>query len=374
MGETRSVTDSRSNYSSTVEENPEEIWRRCTRFLTGGPRSRPAEILAALAEAAADDETGDHYGAGEIVSSFEAEVAELLGKEAAAFMPTGTMAQQIALRLWCERKGVNTVAFHPMAHLETHEEKAYQALHGLHAVLAGEPRRLLTVEDLEAVAEPIAALLLELPQRDIGGRLPAWNDLAAQINWAHDCGAAVHMDGARLWESAPFYGRPYAEIAAPFDSVYVSFYKTLGALAGAALAGPEGFIREARVWRRRHGGDLFQFYPYVISARTQLHAKLDQIPRYVEDARNLALALSDLDGVEILPNPPQTNMMHLFLRGDREMLLERALEIAREDGVGLFRRLDAADVPGWCRFELAIGDEPTLSPDEARQYMARVVA
>lgn len=358
-----------------TEENPESMWRRCERFLGGGPGERPAEALAALAQAASTDEVGDHYGSGAVVPAFEAEIAGLLGKEAALFLPTGTMAQQIALRLWCERNHTNTVAFHPMTHLETHEEKGYQKLHGLHAVLPGDPRRLLTLQDLQTVVDPVSVLLLELPQRDIGGQLPVWDDLVSQIEWAHNRGAAVHMDGARLWESAPFYGRPYAEIAALFDSVYVSFYKTLGALAGAALAGQEDFIAEARVWRRRHGGDLFHFYPYVISARTQLHAQLGRIPEFVERARALAGVLDGIDGVEVLPNPPQTNMMHVFLRGDYEQLMERALNIAREDRVMLFRRLSTTDVPGWHSFELSIRDgSPSLDPDEARQYMVRLVA
>src|SRR5579884_559403 len=234
--------------TTTSEEDTEEIWRRCERFLAGRPLPKPSEALATLAGAAADDPAGDRYGAGEVVSAFEAEIAELLGKEAAVFMPTGTMAQQIALRLWCKRKGLNSVVFHPMAHLETHEEKAYQVMHGLRAILACNPKRLLTLEDLQSVAEPFAVLLLELPQRDIGGQLPEWDDLVAQVEWAHERGAAVHMDGARLWESAPFYGRPYAEIAALFDSVYVSFYKGIGGLAGAVLAGSAELVAEARVW------------------------------------------------------------------------------------------------------------------------------
>jgi hypothetical protein len=81
------------------------------------------------------------------------------------------------------------------------------------------------------VAEPLAALLVELPQREIGGLLPAWDDLVAQVGWARDRDTAVHLDGARLWEAAAGYERSPAEVAALFDSVYVSFYKGIGALA-----------------------------------------------------------------------------------------------------------------------------------------------
>src|SRR6185436_5025530 len=145
----------------------------------------------------------------------------LLGKEAAVFMPSGTMAQQIALRIWADRKGPRRVAFHPLCHLELHEHKGYQLLHGLHGVLVGSPHQLMTLADLEAVAEPLAALLVELPQRGIGGQLPPWDDLTRMLESARGRGAAIHLDGARLWETAPFYRRSYAEIAGLFDSVYV---------------------------------------------------------------------------------------------------------------------------------------------------------
>ncbi len=150
-----------------------------------------------------------------MVATLETEVRELLGKPAAVFMPSGTMAQQIALRIHADRTGRHVVAFHPTCHLELHEDKAYQRLHGLIGRTLGDGRGLLTLADLEGVREPLAALLIELPQREIGGRLPEWDDLVAQVAYARDRGAAVHLDGARLWESGPFYGRPLSEIAGP---------------------------------------------------------------------------------------------------------------------------------------------------------------
>src|SRR4029077_3765674 len=127
-----------------------------------------------------DDLAADEYGEGGTVAVLEAEVRALLGRPGAVFMPSGTMAQQIALRIHADRRGSRVVAFHPTCHLELHEDKAYQRLHGLVGRTVGNPRELITLADLKGIDEPIAALLLELPQREIGGRLPAWKDLVAQ--------------------------------------------------------------------------------------------------------------------------------------------------------------------------------------------------
>src|SRR5262249_35988329 len=163
--------------------------------------------------------------------------------------PTGAMAQQVALRIHAETRSRAGVAFHPQCHMEANEQHGYAVVHGLRAHLLGDRHRLVTPADLDAVGEPLAALLLELPQRDIGGQLPVWEDLVAVIDRARARDAAVHMDGARLWEAQPFYDRPHAEIAALFDSAYVSLYKGLEGVRGAVLAGDEQFIAAAQVWR-----------------------------------------------------------------------------------------------------------------------------
>ena len=235
----------------------------CDHALQDHGLRKAADMLAELATLSADDLTIDEYGDGGAVAILESEVRELLGKPAAVFMPSGTMAQQIALRIHADRTNRRVVAFHPTCHLELHEDKAYQRLHGLVGLTLGNGRELLTLADIEAVREPLAALLIELPQREIGGRLPAWDDLVAQVAHVRERGAAVHLDGARLWESGPFYGRALSEVAALFDSVYVSFYKGLGGLAGSMLLGDDDLIAEARAWRSRHGGTLYQLWPYA---------------------------------------------------------------------------------------------------------------
>src|SRR4029079_8440319 len=126
------------------------------------------------------------------------------------------------------------------------------------------------------------------PQRGIGGQLPSWDELVAIVGWARERGVALHLDGARLWEAAPFYRRSHKEIAGLFDSVYVSFYKGLGGIAGCVLAGPASFIAEARVWQRRHGGTVVHLFPYVLSARLALAERLGRMPAYVARAATLA--------------------------------------------------------------------------------------
>lgn len=140
-------------------QEAQNILRACTRHLTHDYPKTPRQVLSELTEITDPELAADHYGQGEIINRFERDIAELLGKEAAVFIPSGTMCQQIALRIWANRRGTQNVAFHPKSHLEIHEEHAYQRLHGLNAILVGSPDRLLTLADLKAIAEPIGVLL-----------------------------------------------------------------------------------------------------------------------------------------------------------------------------------------------------------------------
>ncbi|HEX4257718.1 MAG TPA: beta-eliminating lyase-related protein, partial [Streptosporangiaceae bacterium] len=206
---------------------------RCRTFLSGDGNVRPAELLLSIGESVVPDT----YGEGGVVAELESVVAELLGFPAAVFLPSGTMAQAATLRVHADERGRRTVLWHPMCHLATHEGEAYSRVHALVGRAVGDQNRLLALDDLEPVAEPVAALLLELPQRDLGGQLPAWDDLVAQIAWARHRGSAAHLDGARLWEASAGYGRSPAESAALFDTAYVSFYKGIGAMPGCCVAG-----------------------------------------------------------------------------------------------------------------------------------------
>jgi threonine aldolase len=307
----------------------------------------------------------DTYGEGGVVAELEAEISRLLGKPAAVFLPSGTMAQQAVLRVHADTRQRRTVLFHPMCHLEQHEEQAYQRLHGLIGRPVGSRDRLITLADLTAIAEPPGALLLELPQRDLGGQQPAFDDLVAQVDWARERDAATHLDGARLWESAAGYGKSPAEIGALFDTVYVSFYKGIGALAGCCAAGPEDVIAQVREWRRRMGGTLYGLWPGAASALSCLAERLPKFPAYLEHARAIAAALAAVPGVTVIPDPPQVPMMHLLLRADRDDYAKAAWSLAEDSGIWTSPEPMRTADPSVQRLELSVGDATLgFTPEE----------
>ena len=344
---------------------------QCTVFLAGHGPLTAASLLASIPA----DTVLDRYGQGGAVAELEEEIGGLLGKQATVFVPSGTMAQQSVLRVHADRRQRRTVIFHPMCHLDRHEGQAYQRLHGLTGRPAGDPDRLLTIGDLTAIAEPPAALLIELPQRDLGGQQPDWAGLVAQAGWARERGAAVHLDGARLWESTAGYGKPPAEIAALFDTVYVSFYKGIGALPGCCVAGPADTIAEVREWRQRMGGTLFGLWPNAASALTCLRRRLPLMPGYLSHARAIAAALGGVAGVRVGHDPPQVPMLHLLLGTTQEAYTAAARKLAAEQRIWVRPKAGTTADPGVQRMELSVGDATcALEPGQVRDIVSALLA
>ncbi|MDF3145533.1 MULTISPECIES: beta-eliminating lyase-related protein [unclassified Streptomyces] len=343
------------------------------------------ERLALLGEARALDlhdldESADLYGDG-IVGALEEKVAGLLGKEAAAFFPTGTMAQQVALRCWAGRTGNPTVALHALAHPEVHERDAFSQVSGLRPVQVTSEPRLPTADEVRGFDEPFGALMLELPLRDAGFVLPSWEELTEVVEAARERDAVVHFDGARLWESTVHFGRPLEEIAGLADSVYVSFYKSLDGFGGAVLAGPQTLVDEARAWRHRYGGMIFQQFPTVLSALAGLERELPRLPEYVAHARVVAAALREgfaaagVPWTRVHPEPPHTNEFQVWLPYDADVVTEAALRQAEETKTVLFGHPWDAKGPGLACTEVyvrAAGLEWTA--DDVKTAVAEFVA
>lgn len=336
----------------------------CDRNVFWHPQRTPAEALAALAEsAAAYDLTWDRYGEHGPVEQLEAELTELFGIEAAAFFPSGTMAQQCVLRTWCDRAGTLRVALPDLAHLLVHEAGGPALLHGFRFEHLTTGRRTPDVEALAAIPGRLAAVMVELPLRDAGCVLPTWDELAELSAATRARGAAFHIDGARLWESQPFYDRPYAEIATLADTTYVSFYKGLGGIAGAALVGPADVLAEARLWRKRMGGTLFHATAEAVSALVALRGVLPRFADHLAWARALAAALPG-HGITPNPDPPHIPTFEVFAAGDADEVNERLIVLMEREKLVLSGPWRAAGEPGRVTAELmcsvSAGDhEPT---------------
>lgn len=329
----------------------DELYAHCNNVLPGhGPNRMMKDVFQELANGLDGTETLDRYGSGDYLSAFESEVAEMFGKPAAVFLPSGTMAQQIALRIWCERSNNFTVAMHPTAHPEFAEQFSYQFLQDMRRLQFGAPEnlgnRMLTLNDFQSLGKKPGAILLELPYRPLGCQLPEWDELTAIHDWAQENKIPFHLDGARIWQCKSFYKKEYGQIGDLFDSLYVSFYKDLGGLCGSMLLGSEDFIREAKLWQIRYGGRLFTQAPFIVSDRLGMQRALPQIDSWIESAREVAAILSEFDPLTVNPNPPHVNIFQLYVEGDPEQMTQRHMDIAEQTGTFLFHKLNPTAMPG----------------------------
>ncbi|WP_417666608.1 threonine aldolase family protein [Pseudidiomarina sp.] len=328
------------------------------------PPESMAAVLRQLADRAEGVDEPDVYGNGALIEDFEAKLAALLGKPAALFLPSGTLAQPLALKIHALARQNNHVGLHPSSHLVLHEHDGYQQLWGLKGHLIGQPEQVPTLSDLQQLeAQQLAAIVLELPMREIGGQLPQWTDLQAQSQWAKERGIAVHFDGARLWHCPAYYQRSLAEICELADSVYVSLYKDIGGIAGAILAGSASFIAEAKIWSRRAGGNLISMYPYILAAEKGIEDNLAAVADAVVYARELGLLLGSIDGVTVNPSEPQGAMFHLHIDRDEEALMQAITEYANTHRI-IVLPLPRANKNGRCVCEISVGRRTMQQPTE----------
>jgi threonine aldolase len=369
VGDHPAEDDAEGTAAWPTTEQVEAAFLRCDRWIRwDGPRT--ADRLRGTIP---EDVEADVYGAGGVVEELEAEVARVLGAPAAVAMPTGTMAQQIALRIWADRAGRRGVALHPTSHMLLWESHAHEWVHDLRTVRLGTALAPWTVGDVEGLGQPVAAVAVEVPLRELGGRLPAWRDLAALREAAGRRGAAVHLDGARIWEAAAGYGRTPADVAACADSTYVSFYKGLGAIAGAALVGDEDLVAEARVWRHRHGGQQIGMWPWAASALQALRTRLDRFEAHLAVARDVVARLDDVEGLEAVPAVPETSMVHLHLEVQPGPFRAAALALAEGQGIATFATCWPTARPRWSVVELSAGEATVAAGAEAVATAIRTV-
>lgn len=269
---------------------------------------------AAMRAAMASAEVGDDvYGEDPTAARLEARVAELLGKEAALFVPSGTMANQLALLLHC-RPG-DEVIVGAGTHCVEYESGGAAAWAGVQFAVAGEAGLFDAAAMRAAIRPPAdwlprsALVVVENTHNRAGGRVFPQHDVVAIAAAAGAAGLRVHLDGARLWNASAATGLDAATLAAPADTVAVCFSKGLGAPAGSALAGPRALVHEARRLRKRLGGGMRQVGVLCAAALHALEHHRERLPEDHANARALAERLAAEDGCAIDPAAVETNIV-----------------------------------------------------------------
>ncbi|WP_210503966.1 threonine aldolase family protein [Nocardioides xinjiangensis] len=327
--------------------------------------------LAAFAEQ--HDIAWDRYGERGAVEQLETEVAELLGKPAAVMFPSGVMAQQAALRAWCDRSGSRRVALPDLSHLVHHEQDGPRRVLGLELEWLTSGRATPTAAALAAVGGRLGAAMVELPLRDAGCLLPTWDELVELSEAARDRGVPLHADGARIWESVPYWDRTLAEAAALFDSMYVSLYKGLGGSSGALVVCPEDLAGELRAWRQRMGGTIFSMTTAAVGGLMGLRERLPRFGDYRSWAVELAGALHE-HGIRTFPEVPHIATFLAYAPGTADEVNERVVAWAEEHAVVPSGLWSAADVPGWVQTELTCYESAAArEPGEVARLLAEVV-
>lgn len=301
------------------------------QFRSDGLALSPAEYAALLAEIAAGRGIAiDDYSRGGVVAELEARMAAWLGKEAAVFLPTGTLANHLAVRLLA-RRGRRVLVQHE-SHLYNDEGDCAQTLSGLTLVPLAPGRATITLGEIEAategapemrVAVPVGAIALETPVRRCAGAAFDPAELRAITAFARARGIGLHLDGARLLIEAAYTGIAPEATAALFDTVYVSLWKYLNAANGAILAGPRALLDGLYHQRRMFGGSLPRAWPDAAVALHFLDGFGQRFAAAVAAAEVLFAALAG--SAAVVRRPGATNVTLLRIAGAEAAALPERL-------------------------------------------------
>jgi threonine aldolase len=295
--------------------------------------TRPTPAMRAAMQAA---EVGDDvFGEDPTVNRLQERVAALLGKEAALFVPSGTMSNQVCVKTHTQPG--DELLCETTCHIYNSEAGGPAVLSGVTCRTVPGDHGVLDVTQLEDKVRPdnehyvrTRLVCLENTHNRGGGRVYPLEKIQAISAWARRQGLAMHLDGARLWNAVVATGTSAAEWARPFDSVSVCFSKGLGAPVGSALAGARDFVARARRNRKLFGGGLRQV---GVLAAAALYALDHHIQRLAEDHRNagvIAQAIADTPGLRLTPPDVETNLVWFAVDAE--------LGSAREVGAALKKR------------------------------------
>ncbi len=275
-----------------------------------------AELLARLAMSGKI--AADSYSRGGVVEELETRMASLLGKEAAVWLPTGTLANQLAVRLLASSR--RRVLVQAESHLYRDCGDCAQTLSGLNLIPLAPGNATFPLEDVERAANdasagrvvtPIGAIQIETPVRRRQGEQFDYGEMKRIASWARANDIRLHLDGARLFIESAYTARPIRDYTALFDSVYVSLYKYFNAASGAVLAGPKSLLAGMYHTRRMFGGGLPQAWPYAAVALHYLDGFERRFPTAVKTGEDVISLLGGDANFQIERVPHGTNVFRM---------------------------------------------------------------
>ena len=316
-------------------KDPQGAEDRSIHFRSDGLALSSAEYARLLARLAENDKiAADEFSRDGVVTQLEERIAALLGKEAAVFMPSGTLANHLALRLLARRG--HRVLVQRESHIHNDAGDCVQELSGLVLIPLAPERATFDLAEAAAevsrakegrVATPVGVISIESPVRRVGGEVFDFTEMQRIAAFAREQGIGLHLDGARLFLAHPYTGIAPKTYAALFDTVYVSLYKYFNAAGGAVLAGSRHVLDNLHHQRRMFGGGLRQAWPYAAVALHYLDGFGERFGHAAAAADNLFAALRAHGRCEIVRSAAATNVTRLRVRGgDAAKLSERLLE------------------------------------------------
>jgi threonine aldolase len=277
----------------------------------------------------------DEYSRGGVVEALETRMASLLGKEAAVWLPTGTLANHLAVRLLAGSR--RRVLVQAESHLFNDCGDCTQTLSGLHLIPLAAGEATFTMAQVERaandsllgrVATPVGAIQIETPVRRKQGERFQFDEMKKISAWARERKVGLHLDGARLFLESVYTGRPIREYAALFDTVYISMYKYFNAASGAVLAGPKALLADLYHTRRMFGGGLQQVWPFAAIALHYVEGFEQRFRAGVETGERAIATLAKDGNFDVEPIPNGTNIFRLRVHNVNAPVYQGRLEAA----------------------------------------------
>ncbi|MBC6110143.1 threonine aldolase family protein [Pedobacter fastidiosus] len=289
-------------------------------FINDGIFYRPTDFIEKLQEInSADPIERDSYGEGATLEKLLKKFIEITGKEAAVYVPTGTLANQLAISVLC---GNNTKAFvQETSHVYRDEGDASQTLFNKRLIPLGEGKSHFTLEELqesikyhkdgEAFVGGVGAISIETPVRRCSNQAVPLSEIKRISSWCKEQGYKMHLDGARLHMATAFTKSTVKEYASYFDTVYMCLYKYLGATGGAVICGDKSIIDQMHHLIKIHGGGIFTNWPSAAMALHHLNDIDEVMAKIIVKTKDLLNQFNQLKGLKFIAIENGTNQFNV---------------------------------------------------------------